>query len=58
MKNLNGGAGGGNGLPMNVFADLHQKKTRIFARENRSLLTQKREASMSVPQTRGSHSDF
>ena len=52
------GAGDGCGLPLDVFADLHEKNSRIFACENRSILTQKRKASMFVPSASGSPSDF
>jgi len=48
MKNLICGAGTRDRLPLNVFADLHKKKSRIFVCENRRFLSKKREASMSV----------
>ena len=37
---------------LNVFADLHKKNPRIFACENRRILTQKREAFFLSPLTR------
>ena len=58
MKNLICGAGTRDRLPLNVFADLHKKKSRIFACENRRFLSKKREASMSVNRSCGSKSDF
>ena len=48
----------GGKLPLNVFADLHNKNLRIFACKNRKILSQKREASMFAHHSRGSKSDF
>ena len=50
------GAEIGGGLPLDVFADLHKKNLRIFACENRKIITQKRKASMFAPYLRGSAS--
>ena len=57
-KNQKGGADSGRRLPLDVFADLHEKNPRIFACENRRILTQKRKASMSADGSCGSLSDF
>ena len=51
VKNLTGGAGTGNELPLDVFADLHKKNPRIFGTKTAGFLHKngKRAGSFHVP---------